>query len=148
VLTNLLDNAIKYSPDGGRIEVEAAAGSGEVCLTVRDHGVGIPPEERERVFERFYRAHAGRPGAAGAVAGGMGIGLYLTRQIVELHGGRVRADAPGDGAGGTSVVVTLPAGPTGERPGRDAEERDARAGPDKRGGDSEAPLATGAGARR
>jgi len=108
VITNLLENAIKYSPDGGQIEVELSrarpAASG-IRLTVRDHGLGIPPDHRERLFERFYQAHTDRH------LSGLGLGLFISRYIVEQHGGRIRATHPKDG--GTRFVVTLP---TSEEP--------------------------------
>src|SRR4029450_6797495 len=81
VVVNLVDNAIKYSPHGGKIELEAAERDGSVFIAVRDHGIGIPPEHRDRIFEQFYQAHAG------GSAAGMGLGLYISRQIAELHGG-------------------------------------------------------------
>ena len=106
VLTNLLDNAIKYSPDGGPIEVElataAAPGARSVRLSVRDRGLGIPVERRARLFERFYQAHAD------AHVSGLGLGLFISRRLVELHGGQIHAEFPEDG--GTRFVVTLPAG--------------------------------------
>jgi signal transduction histidine kinase len=101
VLTNLLDNAIKYSPQGGPIEVELVQPSpGRVRLSVRDRGIGIPPEMREQIFNRFYQAHSD------AHISGIGLGLYISRQIVELHGGELRAEFPDDG--GTCFIVDLP----------------------------------------
>jgi signal transduction histidine kinase/heme-degrading monooxygenase HmoA len=102
VAGNLLSNAIKYSPQGGDVDVEVARlDDGDARLAVRDRGVGIPRERRERIFERFYQAHGeGR-------LGGLGLGLYITHQIVELHGGHIWVEAPEDG--GTRFVVTLPA---------------------------------------
>jgi PAS domain S-box-containing protein len=111
VLANLLDNAIKYSPGGGPIDVELTEpGPGTVRLAVRDRGLGIPPEHRARLFERFYQAHAGNHRS------GLGLGLHLSREIVEQHGGEIRAEFPPDG--GTRFVVTLPAAPAeaGPRP--------------------------------
>ena len=100
VLVNLVNNAIKYSPDEGPIDI-AATQHGEVAqVTVRDHGLGIPPEHREHIFDRFYQAHAR------SHRSGMGLGLYISRQIVDLHGGSITADFPADG--GTRFVVTLP----------------------------------------
>ena len=102
VMTNLLDNAIKFSPQGGPVDVEVdSAGPGTARLVVRDRGIGIPPEHRGQIFERFYQAGAGDTHTAG-----MGLGLYISRQIVELHGGRIAAEFPDDG--GTRFVVTLP----------------------------------------
>jgi PAS domain S-box-containing protein len=100
VITNLVDNAIKYSPDGGAVLIrvrESPTGWAEV--SVRDHGMGIPPERRAQIFERFYQAHDGQ-------RGGLGLGLYISKQIVELHGGKIQAECPPDG--GTLVVVRLP----------------------------------------
>jgi PAS domain S-box-containing protein len=114
VLANLLHNAIKYSPDGGRIEVELAEvlpdgrAPGTVRLAVRDHGVGIPPEHRPLIFDRYYQAHG-----EGHLRG-LGLGLYVSRQIVELHGGRLTVEFPDDG--GTRFVVTLPAAGSGQEP--------------------------------
>jgi PAS domain S-box-containing protein len=106
VVTNLIDNAIKYSPDGGQIDVSLTAQPGEVAvLSVRDHGVGIPLEHREHVFDRFYQAHAGGPLTGMA---GMGLGLYISRQIVEQHDGTIEAAFPPDG--GTQILVKLPLG--------------------------------------
>jgi len=100
VLVNLVDNAIKYSPHGGSIHVDASERDGTIHIAVRDHGLGIPPEHRERIFEQFYQAHAG------GSAAGMGLGLYISRQIAELHGGTLTAEFPEDG--GSQFVLTLP----------------------------------------
>lgn len=100
VLQNLLDNAVKFSPEGGRLEIELSGTSGsEVGVAVRDRGLGVPPEHRERLFERFYQAHPDRSG--------LGLGLFITRQIVEGHGGTIWAEFPADG--GTRFVLRLPA---------------------------------------
>ncbi|HEY6958298.1 MAG TPA: ATP-binding protein [Candidatus Limnocylindria bacterium] len=98
VVTNLLDNAIKYTPEGGRIDVRVKPSGANVVITVRDRGLGVPPEHRNRLFDRFYQAHPDRSG--------MGLGLYITRQIVERHGGTIYAEAPSDG--GTRFVVSIP----------------------------------------
>jgi PAS domain S-box-containing protein len=105
VVTNLIDNAIKYSPDGGQIDVTLGCDveSDSVYLKVRDRGVGVPPEHRAHIFDRFYQAHAG--GALTSMAG-MGLGLYISRQIVELHNGSIEAEFPTDG--GTRFVVRVP----------------------------------------
>ena len=105
VVTNLLDNAIKYSPDGGQIDVVLAddLDARLVRLSVRDRGVGVPVEHRAHIFDRFYQAHAGGPLTSMA---GMGLGLYISRQIVELHGGTIYAEFPEDR--GTQFVVELP----------------------------------------
>jgi signal transduction histidine kinase len=103
VATNLLDNAIKYSPEGGRIDVSLTQHADSVEFSVQDHGVGVPTEHRAHIFDRFYQAHAGGPLTSMA---GMGLGLYISRQIVELHNGTIEAEFPGEG--GTRFVVTLP----------------------------------------
>ncbi len=90
-LGNLVANAIKFTPRGGRIAVTSTTAAGSVEVTVTDTGPGVPAAERERVFERFYVGHPH--------SGGLGLGLYIARQVVELHGGRLWADeAPGQGA--------------------------------------------------
>ena len=101
VLINLLDNASKYSPDGGAIEVDVSClGDDAFMIAVRDHGLGIPPERRARIFERFYQAHGD------GYRSGLGLGLYISSQIVELHGGEIRVEFPTDG--GCRFVVRLP----------------------------------------
>lgn len=101
VLTNLVQNAVKYSPDGGSIEVGLRRATPDsIELSVRDHGIGIPPEKRAQVFERFYQAHQ-RGGQAG-----LGLGLYISREIVRMHGGEISAEFPEDG--GTRFVVVFP----------------------------------------
>ena len=95
VLNNLVSNAIKYSPDGGTIEISGRASPDEVIVTVSDQGVGVPFEEQSRVFESFFRGarerHQRTPGA--------GLGLYLAKAIVQAHGGRIWVESnPGDGA--------------------------------------------------
>jgi PAS domain S-box-containing protein len=101
VVANLLDNALKYAPVGAPVEVEVGAPEPEtVRIAVRDHGPGIPPERRARLFERFYQAHEGTG------AGGVGLGLYISRHFVGLHGGTIAVEAPE--GGGTRFVVLLP----------------------------------------
>ena len=103
VLVNLLDNAIKYSPDGGDVVLELAGGHGRVRLTVRDHGLGIPPGEQERIFEKFYRLD---PALTRGV-GGSGLGLFISRELVTRMGGSLTVRSqPGEGA---AFVVDLPA---------------------------------------
>ncbi|TMD61723.1 MAG: GAF domain-containing protein [Chloroflexi bacterium] len=102
VLINLLSNAIKFSPEGGKIEIELRRPvSTHVVVTVRDRGLGVAPEHRARLFERFYQAHADRSG--------MGLGLYISRQIIEEHGGTIYAEFPEDA--GARFVISLPVGP-------------------------------------
>jgi two-component system OmpR family sensor kinase len=102
VLVILVDNAIKYTPTGARITVELVREGTDAELRVTDTGRGLPPEDLERVFERFYRADPARP----RDAGGSGLGLAIARSIVEAHGGRIRLDSrPGHG---TTALVRLP----------------------------------------
>jgi two-component system phosphate regulon sensor histidine kinase PhoR len=85
VVQNLLDNAIQYTPEGGRVRVIATAGPREAVVTVDDTGMGIPLAEQERIFERFYRVDVARS----REAGGTGLGLSIAKHIVEAHGGRL-----------------------------------------------------------
>ena len=106
VLSNLLDNALRHTPPGGRVEVLAERHGDDVELVVVDSGEGIPPEHLGRVFERFYRVDSGRTRAMG----GSGIGLAIARALVEAHGGRIRAESEGAGQG-ARFIVTLPTAP-------------------------------------
>ena len=104
VLGNLLDNALRHTPPGGRVSLSAAPGYGAVTLQVRDTGAGIAAEHLPHIFERFYRADAARDRAHG----GSGIGLAIAKALIEAHGGTITATStPG---GGATFTVTLPAG--------------------------------------
>jgi signal transduction histidine kinase len=102
VLANLVANAIRHSPDVGRVLLSARADDGKARFEITDEGPGIPPDDLERVFERFYRSDRARS----ADVGGVGLGLAISRWIVELHGGTIHA-APGDPKG-CRIVVELP----------------------------------------
>lgn len=108
-LFNLVENAVKYSPAGGEVLVAgevAARGSGEpggVLVRVIDQGIGIPEGERQRIFDRFHRVDT----RLARSTAGVGLGLYITRAIVEAHGGRIRADSPGPGRG-SIFTMALP----------------------------------------
>ena len=103
LLDNLMDNAVRHTPAGGRVTLSASNGRGSWTLTVSDTGPGIPPEARRNVFERFFRADSARErGPYGA-----GLGLSLCSAIAHLHGGSIEMADSGE-AGGTRVVVTLP----------------------------------------
>ncbi len=95
-ITNLLDNAIKYSEQGQVVEVGVESGEGRLAVCVRDHGIGIPTRDLERVFERFYRVDKARSRATG----GTGLGLSIVRHVAEAHGGDVSVEST-EGEGST-----------------------------------------------
>jgi signal transduction histidine kinase len=101
VLTNLLTNAIRYSPEGGEIVVSAEKEGDAVHLVVRDRGLGVPREHQQVIFERFARAH-------GPSYGGLGVGLTISRGIVEQHGGRIWVESSGKPGEGSAFHVRLP----------------------------------------
>jgi two-component system phosphate regulon sensor histidine kinase PhoR len=107
VLINLVDNAVKYSPDGGRVTVRVEGAGSHVRFAVADEGLGIPPAEQRRVFEKFYRLD---PNMTRGV-GGTGLGLYICRELVRRMEGRIWVESPGLGRGST-FVVELPAAAT------------------------------------
>ena len=99
---NLVDNAIKYSPEGGTVSVSIASSGNVVTLSIADEGPGVPDELKERVFERFFRADPSRS----RETGGTGLGLAIVKHAAESMGGSVRVeDAPG---GGAVFMVSLP----------------------------------------
>jgi heavy metal sensor kinase len=106
VVTNLLDNAIKYTPRGGVVRVELEASDATHAVRVSDTGMGIPAEARGRVFDRFFRADAARTRSETAL-NGAGLGLSIARQIAVAHGGTLELVATGPG--GTVFELTLPA---------------------------------------
>ncbi|MGH8327870.1 MAG: ATP-binding protein, partial [Steroidobacteraceae bacterium] len=118
VFTNLVQNSIKYTDDGGRIRITLDREADEAVIAVTDNGVGIPPSALEQVFEMFSQVKLQQPRAGG----GLGIGLALVRAIVQMHGGTIRATSAGPGLGST-FTVRLPLA-TGEvsRPMTDATE--------------------------
>ena len=102
VMMNVIGNAIKYTPDGGRISVDAGASGANVWMEVTDNGIGIPRKDRERIFDRFYRVDKARS----RESGGTGLGLSIAREIVQRHGGTISLvdhDGPG-----TVVRIVLP----------------------------------------
>lgn len=102
VIDNLIGNAIKYSPDGGNIEVSGHYNDGSVTIEVSDHGVGLSKEDQERVFDRFYRVD----GKLSSKTQGTGLGLYLAKAIIQAHGGTIAVDShPGQGS---TFYFTLP----------------------------------------
>ncbi len=100
VVSNLLTNAAKYTPEGGSIELAAAREAGEVVVNVTDTGIGIPPEMQAQVFEMFTQVNR----ALDRSQGGLGIGLALVKRLVELHGGTITAHSPGLNKGSTFTV--------------------------------------------
>ncbi len=104
ILTNLLDNSLRYSPDGGRIVCRAVAEAGGVSISVHDDGPGIGEAHLSRIFERFYRADPSRS----REEGGTGLGLAIVKHLVEAHGGRVSAES--DRGQGTAVTCWFPGG--------------------------------------
>ncbi len=106
VLTNLVGNAIKFTPSGGQITIEAEKRGNEVYIAVQDTGIGIPAEHLPRIFDRFYRVDRSR--ARGT--GGSGIGLTIARHLVEAHGGRIWAESEGEGKG-SRFTIALPMAP-------------------------------------
>jgi signal transduction histidine kinase len=100
VIANLLANAVKYSPDGGTVEVAAAVRDGYVRVSVSDDGIGIPEADRSRIFTKFFRGSAGLGGI-----GGMGLGLAVSREIVEAHGGHMGFET--DVGGGSTFWFEL-----------------------------------------
>jgi PAS domain S-box-containing protein len=101
VLDNLYSNAVKYSPEGGIVETDLHVENGQVDLSIKDSGIGMTPEQVDRVFEKFYRADA-----SNTAIGGTGLGMSIVRHIVESHGGRIAVESrPGVG---TTVAMRIP----------------------------------------
>jgi len=110
MLLNLLDNAVKYTPEGGQIAVELAAPNGHARIVVRDTGVGIPAEDQARVFDRFYRVDKARSRALG----GAGLGLSIADFVVKAHGGKISVQS--SVGRGSEFIVELPIKLAGEKP--------------------------------
>jgi two-component system, OmpR family, sensor histidine kinase SenX3 len=108
-VTNLLDNAVKYSEPGEPVDVDATASEGSVCISVHDHGIGIPARDLERIFERFYRVDRARSRATG----GTGLGLSIVRHVAQAHGGDVTVEST-EGEGST-FRFRMPLPSSGER---------------------------------
>ena len=101
--SNLISNAIKYSPGGGAVEVTAGSSAGEIVVAIADHGIGIPPGDFDRLFDRYHRGS----NVSGIV--GTGVGLYLVKMVVDLHGGR--ADVDSKEGEGSCFTIHLPLKP-------------------------------------
>ncbi len=104
VMVNLLDNAIKYTPSGGSIEIFGREADDFVSVSMRDTGLGIPLQDLDRIFERFYRVDKARS----RKLGGTGLGLAIVRNIVEAHGGRVKVES--EVGKGSTFTIVLPKG--------------------------------------
>ncbi len=108
-LTALVDNAIKFSPRGGDVEIRLKKGERQVFVTVEDHGIGISPNTRPRIFDRFYHLEK----EAGDLFGGIGLGLAITRQVIQQHKGTL--DVESDHGKGSTFTMRLPAWTPGSR---------------------------------
>jgi PAS domain S-box-containing protein len=129
VLVNLLTNAAKYTPDGGRIALTASTGNGRLAITMTDNGVGIAADSLPRIFDLFNQVRR----RSGGYNEGLGIGLTLVKRLVELHGGEVDAASAGEGMGST-FTVRLPLFDAADAPG------DAGAAPDRMAPGTREPL--------
>ncbi len=105
VLTNILDNALRHTPEGGRVVLSAQHASDLVELAIQDNGPGLPAEDLDRIFERFYRTDTSRQ-RDGALSAGSGLGLAIAKSIVQAHGGQIYAESKT--GQGLRVVITLP----------------------------------------
>src|SRR5262249_30085960 len=104
---NLLSNAIKFTPEGGRVQVTLHREQDRVEITVADNGIGIRPEFLPFVFDRFRQGET----ATTRPSGGLGLGLAIAKQLVEAHGGQIRAESAGDGQG-AKVTLSIPLAPS------------------------------------
>jgi len=102
VISNLIDNAIKYTPSGGKVEVKVEDNEKTVKVSVKDTGIGIAKEDLPRIFERFYRGEKSR----NLSLGGIGLGLSIVKHIVEAHGGKVGVES--EIGKGSTFYFTLP----------------------------------------
>ncbi|MBI5951363.1 MAG: HAMP domain-containing protein [Chloroflexi bacterium] len=105
VLTNILDNALRYTPEGGRVLISTKQSGGQIEITIQDSGDGVTPEEAAHLFDRFYRADPSR--TRDHEAGGSGLGLAIAKSIVEMHKGKIWAESEKDN--GLKIVIQLPA---------------------------------------
>ena len=102
VIYNLCDNSIKYTPDGGKVEINVSDTEKEAALTVSDNGIGIAPQHHARIFERFYRVDKSHS----KKSGGTGLGLSIVKHSVQYHGGKIAIQSEENK--GTTVTVILP----------------------------------------
>ncbi len=102
VILNIVSNAIKYTANHGKIEIESYETNNNLIIKVSDNGIGIPEEDKDRIFERFYRVEKGRS----REAGGTGLGLAIAKEIIEAHGGQIILNS--NSGEGTSVELFIP----------------------------------------
>ena len=102
VLDNVISNALKYSPEGGNITFRLEEGTDEIQISVSDEGVGIPKDQVNKIFDRFYRVDKARS----RNLGGTGLGLAIAKEMVEAHGGKIWAESKDEV--GTTIFITLP----------------------------------------
>lgn len=102
VIDNIISNALKYSPEGGKVRFSVREKEGELLVSISDEGMGIPKENVERIFDRFYRVDRARSRAMG----GTGLGLAISKEMINAHGGRIWAQSRY--GKGTSIYFTLP----------------------------------------
>jgi signal transduction histidine kinase len=102
VFANMLDNAVKYTPNGGRIDFSLSQEQGAIKIVVQDSGIGIPKSQKNRLFTKFFRAE----NAVGVQTSGTGLGLYMVKKIIDRHGGKIVFDST-EGQG-TSFIITIP----------------------------------------
>jgi signal transduction histidine kinase len=101
-ITNLLDNAVKYTPNGGRIDFSISQEQGLIRIVVQDSGIGIPKDQKNRLFSKFFRAD----NATAVQTSGTGLGLYMVKKIIDRHGGKIVVDST-EGKG-TAFIITIP----------------------------------------
>lgn len=102
VLTNIISNSMKYTPSGGKIEINCRGDFSKAYITVQDNGIGIPAADLPRIFERFYRVDKARS----RQSGGTGLGLAIAKEIIERHNGTIEIESPQQR--GTTVKIMLP----------------------------------------
>jgi signal transduction histidine kinase len=107
VLTNILDNALRYTPENGRVVISTKQNDDQIEIQIQDSGEGVNPEDAAHLFDRFYRTDASRTRDSERDAGGSGLGLAIAKSIVEMHGGKIWAES--EKGNGLKVIIQLPA---------------------------------------
>jgi signal transduction histidine kinase len=106
VLTNILDNALRYTPEEGRVDITIKQNGDKAEIAIQDSGEGVTPEDAAHLFDRFYRADASRTRDSERDAGGSGLGLAIAKSIVEMHKGKIWAES--EKGNGLKVIIQLP----------------------------------------